>query len=613
MLKLLRWRKKRSGSGTNLQTKSYVKGKVIDGEHELYTLSIAVMIGVRTSISKTNTIMNSGPGKRWVHPNDFRTTEKYEFRPKGGTGMPAHQLAHTFKFKDYSPVVFAYLRRMYGINEFDFLISVCANANFIEFISNARSGQFFFYSSDGRYMIKTMTNAESKFLRRILPDYFRHCCKNPNTMITRFFGMYRVKLYHLRRNVKFVIMNSVYYTDKYLQTFYDLKGSSVGRDAKPGQAVLKDNDLRRGLPDEALALSPETRARVRKQVESDCEFLTKMQIMDYSMLVGVHHVPPTIHTAPAASSGGGGGGDDFDKNIATTGFQGSRRRITSDASESMVNNAMGSNNHADHDHLDAMRSSESLLPSHFAPPGAPQPHHSDVDFFYDDGLDDDESSYLQGSDNRQRVPGSSSGGTRMSRSVACDTELKKMATIEKLYWPFHRLYDIHGHRRLEPALCTICGSKPCDCKADPSLLGFHIAEFSQPLSDRKDGGLEMDTSCLTLPMIYKGPQGDSLMYEGKIFYMGIIDILQEYNSRKLLESHYRLMQTSGKYEASCVAPSFYAERFLSFFDEFTKRDVNHGRRRLLGNLKRNDDDEKEKDSGVEMTLEVHSSRSMIEL
>jgi 1-phosphatidylinositol-4-phosphate 5-kinase len=55
---------------------------------------------------------------------------------------------------------------MFGVNEFDFLLSVCGNANFIEFISNAKSGQFFFYSNDGKYMIKTMTNDESKFLRR---------------------------------------------------------------------------------------------------------------------------------------------------------------------------------------------------------------------------------------------------------------------------------------------------------------------------------------------------------------------------------------------------------------------------------------------------------------
>ena len=95
---------------------------------------------------------------------------------------------------------------MFGVNEYDFLLSVCGNANYIEFQSNAKSGQFFFYSPDGKYMIKTMTNSESKFLRRIMPHYFRHCAMNPNTLVTKFLGMYRVKLYHLRRNVKFVVM-----------------------------------------------------------------------------------------------------------------------------------------------------------------------------------------------------------------------------------------------------------------------------------------------------------------------------------------------------------------------------------------------------------------------
>lgn len=142
-------------------------GKVIDGEHELYAQSIAVMLGVRTSIAKTVAMITSDAHKkRFVKKSDFYQTEKYEFRPGGSDKTPPHQLSHTFKFKDYSPVVFAYLRRVFGVNEFDFLLSVCGNANFIEFISNAKSGQFFFYSSDGKYMIKTMTNSESKFLRR---------------------------------------------------------------------------------------------------------------------------------------------------------------------------------------------------------------------------------------------------------------------------------------------------------------------------------------------------------------------------------------------------------------------------------------------------------------
>jgi 1-phosphatidylinositol-4-phosphate 5-kinase len=537
MLKLLRWRKKKKG--TLKRKKSYVKGKVIDGQHELYTLSIAVMIGVRTSISKTNHVLNLGPQKRWVLPQDFRTTEKYEFRPTGGTGMPSHQLAHTFKFKDYSPVVFAYLRRMAGINEFDFLISVCGNANFIEFISNAKSGQFFFYSADGRYMIKTMTNAESKFLRRILPEYFRHCCENPNTMITRFFGMYRVKLYHLRRNVKFVIMNSVYDTDKILQSFYDLKGSSLGRDAKPHHIVKKDNDLRRILPDGGFALAPERQRRVHEQLEKDLKFLDDNDIMDYSMLVGVHHIPV-----------------DDERSITDT--DSVRRRKTSTDME------------ADHSSRGRHQRSGSNAPTKLS-----HARRGSEDYFMGiyDALDDDDSSYLPGS---QRRPAAT------SRPLDPETEEKKKATIEKLYWPFHHLFDIHGHRKL----CT--SEEDIECPKDEVLAGYKIAEFEEPLSDRKDGGFEMDTTNRTLPMVFKGPHGD-LQYEGKIFYMGVIDILQEYTARKMLESQYRMVQTHSRTEPSCVRPALYSARFLEFFDEYTSNGQEDG-------------------EGLEMTLDIHRKK-----
>lgn len=553
MLKLLRWRKKKKGS-LGKKPKSYVKGKVIDGQHELYTLSIAVMIGVRTSIAKTNHILNLGPHKRFVIPQDYKTTEKYEFRPTGGTGMPSHQLAHTFKFKDYSPVVFAYLRRMAGINEFDFLISVCGNANFIEFISNAKSGQFFFYSSDGRYMIKTMTNAESKFLRRILPEYFKHCCENPNTMITRFFGMYRVKLYHLRRNVKFVIMNSVYDTDKILQSFYDLKGSSLGRDAKPHHTVKKDNDLRKNLPTDAFVLPSEQRVRVRGQLEKDLEFLHQNDIMDYSMLVGVHHVPP-------------------EEERSVTNMDVIRRRKTSV-------------DHDDHSELGASGRSHRRQRSNSNMSATSFLAHSrrgtdDFGMGIYDALDDDDNSYLPGSYKRPLMA---------AYPLDPETEEKKKATIEKLYWPFNHLFDIHGYRKLQSSPCSACPpGEPGACRNHESLSGYEIADFVEPLSDRKDGGFEMDTTHFTFPMIFKGPHGD-LQYEGKIFYMGVIDILQEYTPRKMLESQYRLVSAANKNDPSCVKPSSYAKRFLTFFDEYTTS----GR----------DDSE-----GLEMTLDIHKKNS----
>jgi Phosphatidylinositol-4-phosphate 5-kinase len=171
--------RKREKKRTN---RNYVKGKVIDGEHELYTLSIAMMLGLRYTIFLTNNqlVQDKRNKRMWLDSDEFMKMEKYIFRPDGRNDTPPHQLSHTFKFKDYSPLPFAFLRRMFGINEYEFHHSVCGNANFIEFISNAKSGQFFFYSSDGKYMIKTMTNAESKFLRRseyaIVPSFKCHGC-----------------------------------------------------------------------------------------------------------------------------------------------------------------------------------------------------------------------------------------------------------------------------------------------------------------------------------------------------------------------------------------------------------------------------------------------------
>lgn len=56
--------------------------KVINFQHELYTLSIAVMLGVRTSIGTTNAKMSAADGRHWLTSDDFMAAEKYEFSPK---------------------------------------------------------------------------------------------------------------------------------------------------------------------------------------------------------------------------------------------------------------------------------------------------------------------------------------------------------------------------------------------------------------------------------------------------------------------------------------------------------------------------------------------------
>lgn len=409
----------------------------------------------------------------------------------------------------------------------------------------------------------------------VLPHYFRHCTKNPNTLITKFLGMYRVKLYHLRRNVKFVIMNSVYYTDKALQTFYDLKGSGIGRDSEPGQDVLKDNDLRRRLPEDAICLPKDVRIRLREQIVADCEFLRTMKIMDYSMLIGVHHVPPKEGGKHA--------------NIAKTGLRIKERQLShrglkrssSHGKEStqqataVANFFQGSESPL---RLEAHKKESLLREGKVAQEKEESTRKLIADIrestysvsnFEFAGLleEDDDCSYLEGS---EEFKFHKRGLSRQHPVVDEEVEFKKEQTIEQIYWPFHRFYDINGLRRMKAKPCLQSDASTSDCHSDLPET-WRIPDFVAPLSNRKDGGLTMDTTGLNLPMTFHSPQGDRL-YEGKIFFMGIIDILQQYSARKRLETTYRKFQNTKGLEPSCVSPTAYAERFINFFDEYTSRD-----------------------------------------
>lgn len=100
--------------------------------------------------------------------------------------------------------------------------------SFIEFISNSKSGQYFFFSKDNKYLIKTQSLEESKFLRRIFPHYTEYMLQNPNSLINRYYGMHRVKMKHLRRRIHFVIMGNCCYPPpgKVINVQYDLKGAT---------------------------------------------------------------------------------------------------------------------------------------------------------------------------------------------------------------------------------------------------------------------------------------------------------------------------------------------------------------------------------------------------
>ncbi|KAG6377326.1 SAICAR synthase-like protein [Boletus reticuloceps] len=201
---------------------------------------------------------------------------------------------YDFKFKDYAPWVFRELREDYfQLDPADYLLSLTAKYILSELGSPGKSGSFFYFSRDYRFIIKTIRHSEHKFLLSILKEYYAHVKSNPHTLLSRFYGLHRVKLPRGRK-IHFVIMNNLFPSHKDVHETYDLKGSTVGRvysEEKAKQnprAVLKDlNWINRR---KMLELGPEKRALLSEQIRRDSEFLKTVYVMDYSLLVGVHFV-----------------------------------------------------------------------------------------------------------------------------------------------------------------------------------------------------------------------------------------------------------------------------------------------------------------------------------
>lgn len=83
---------------------------------------------------------------------EFLETKKYKFPSEGSELTPAHQMSD-FKFKDYCPQIFRQLREWFRISTQEYLVTICGDFKLLEFISNSKSGQFFFFSHNSQFSL----------------------------------------------------------------------------------------------------------------------------------------------------------------------------------------------------------------------------------------------------------------------------------------------------------------------------------------------------------------------------------------------------------------------------------------------------------------------------
>lgn len=61
-----------------------------------------------------------------------------------------------------------------------------------ELTSQGKSGSFFYYTTDGKYMLKTIQHREYLLLRKILKDYYFYLSENPDSLLIKFYGLHRL-------------------------------------------------------------------------------------------------------------------------------------------------------------------------------------------------------------------------------------------------------------------------------------------------------------------------------------------------------------------------------------------------------------------------------------
>ncbi|TDL16768.1 SAICAR synthase-like protein [Rickenella mellea] len=191
------------------------------------------------------------------------------------------------------------LRKKCGVDD-DFIKSLERSENWAA--EGGKSKSNFWKTSDDRFIIKTLVNAwnvaDLQVLIEMGPSYFKYLDSTANrpSVLAKLLGFYTVEIKNLETgNVQakadLLVMENLFYDQKISKTF-DLKGIQ-GRKVKasgssaPSKKILFDGEWIEGQQKVLTLVYPYSKVVLREAVKADADFLSKSNIMDYSLLLGI--------------------------------------------------------------------------------------------------------------------------------------------------------------------------------------------------------------------------------------------------------------------------------------------------------------------------------------
>lgn len=170
--------------------------------------------------------------------------------------------------------------------------------------SGGKSGSAFLKTSDDRLILKELSHAEFDSFINFAPSYFEYMAQalfhDLPTVLAKIFGVYQIIIRSTQKSqpikMYVLVMENLFYGREF-DKFFDLKGSMRNRKvAETGKAneVLLDENMVEYIYETPVFVREHSKRMLRASLYNDTLFLTKMNVMDYSLVIGLDEGGNTI-------------------------------------------------------------------------------------------------------------------------------------------------------------------------------------------------------------------------------------------------------------------------------------------------------------------------------
>ncbi|KAF8021288.1 hypothetical protein BT93_G1654 [Corymbia citriodora subsp. variegata] len=200
-----------------------------------------------------------------------------------------------FSVTCYFAKQFNSLRRKCCPSEIDFVRSLSRCRRWSA--QGGKSNVYFAKSTDERFIIKQVTKTELESFEEFAPEYFKYLTDSISsgspTCLAKVLGLYQVNVKGPRggkeMKMDLMVMENLFFK-RNISRIYDLKGSARARynpDTSGKDKVLLDQNLLEALRTKPIFLGSKAKRSLERAIWNDTNFLANVDVMDYSLLVGV--------------------------------------------------------------------------------------------------------------------------------------------------------------------------------------------------------------------------------------------------------------------------------------------------------------------------------------